>query len=190
MLLFLESTAASSEKPSLLLSVEMNLLTLLLLEFHGVKAPLRTASVPGWLPAHPPTLLTDKLRHPELRSLCPRQKISSLRRARPLPWVFPFIHTASDSGLYVAISQSPQAKQGIRQAGWRTPPAACLHPTGTVPTPPKVGGDATISQPAIQLSASKPQIPVYFLGRRLTSPFATGHCHLALPSQEEKVNPK
>lgn len=57
---------AFSKKPSLLPSIEMNLLlTLLLLWLHGIKTAPRTASVQGWLLVRPHHFV-DKFCHTEL----------------------------------------------------------------------------------------------------------------------------
>ena len=136
------------------------------------------------------TLFTDKLPHRAVWSQCPHQKISYLWAGTTPPLACPCY--AQSFWQWPAYGNFPvNTSQARYKAGRVADTTGSLSPScRNSPSAQRVGGDATISQPATQLSASKPQIPIYFLGRRLTSPFATGHYHLALPSQEEKVNPK
>lgn len=94
----------------------------------------------------------------------------------------------------MAIPQSTQIKRKLWGRGGRDHGSLCLHPAGNPPLPPpnlrKPAGTA-ISQPASQLSASKPHIPTYFPWPSLTYLlFPTGHYLLALPAQDMKVSSK
>lgn len=144
----------------------MNLFfTLLLLGLHGIKALFRTASVQRWLLAHPTALFIDKFCHTDLSS---DQKIKHY--LTPSSSLYPH---SSWQWPAIAIPPLTQAKQKLWRQGWHRRPqplsASCRKPI-TFTQPQKAGRGAAISQPASQLSVSKPPIPIYFSWAILTYP--------------------